>query len=57
MTVFVPLKGTLVSGIPRQTFPEGLAEELEAFKVRPTELDSALTAWRGGAFQINTWTV
>ena len=35
-----PLKGTIVSGIPHQTFPEGLIEELEPFKIRPADLDS-----------------
>ena len=35
-----PLKGTIVSGIPHQTFPEGLIEELEPFKVRPADLDA-----------------
>jgi predicted AlkP superfamily phosphohydrolase/phosphomutase len=37
-----PLKGTLVDGLPRQTFPEGLMDELRALKVRPRELDSEL---------------
>ena len=36
-----PLKGTIVSGIPHQTFPEGLIEELEPFKVRPADLDAS----------------
>jgi type I phosphodiesterase/nucleotide pyrophosphatase len=36
-----PLKGTIVSGIPHQTFPEGLIEELEPLKVRPADLDAA----------------
>ena len=36
-----PLKGTIVSGIPHQTFPEGLIEELEPLKVRPADLDRA----------------
>jgi len=35
-----PLKGTIVEGIPRQTFPEGLIEELDALKVRPTDLEA-----------------
>lgn len=39
-----PLKGTIVSGIPHQTFPEGLIEELEPFKVRPADLDPATLA-------------
>ena len=34
-----PLKGTLVEGIPRQTFPEGLIDELEPLKVRPSDLE------------------
>ena len=33
-----PLKGTLVSGIPKQTFPEALVGELEADKVKPADL-------------------
>jgi len=37
-----PLKGTIVEGIPRQTFPEGLLDEVSALKVRPTELDDSL---------------
>ena len=37
-----PLKGTIVEGIPHQTFPEGLIEQLEGFKVRPADLDQAL---------------
>jgi hypothetical protein len=39
-----PLKGTIVSGIPHQTFPEGLLEQLEQYKVRPADLDPALLA-------------
>jgi len=39
-----PLKGTIVSGIPHQTFPEGLIDQLEQFKVRPADLDPALVA-------------
>ena len=35
-----PLKGTIVAGIPHQTFPEGLIEELSPFKVRPADLDA-----------------
>ena len=34
-----PLKGTIVEGIPRQTFPEGLIEEIDALKVRPADLE------------------
>jgi len=37
-----PLKGTIVEGIPHQTFPEGLIEQLERFKVRPADLDPAV---------------
>ena len=37
-----PLKGTVVEGIPRQTFPEGLIDEVEAMKVRPPELPPSL---------------
>jgi len=36
-----PLKGTLIEGIPRQTFPEGLVEELEPLKVKPVDLSAA----------------
>lgn len=36
-----PLKGTLVEGIPHQTFPEGLIDEVEPFKVRPEDIDAA----------------
>jgi len=39
-----PLKGTIVAGIPHQTFPEGLIEQLEGFKVRPVDLDPAVVA-------------
>jgi predicted AlkP superfamily phosphohydrolase/phosphomutase len=37
-----PLKGTIVEGIPHQTFPEGLIDELEPLKVRPADLPPAL---------------
>jgi hypothetical protein len=37
-----PLKGTIVEGIPHQTFPEGLVDEVEPLKVRPQDLDAAL---------------
>ena len=37
-----PLKGTLVEGIPHQTFPEGLVDEVEPLKLRPQDLDPAL---------------
>ncbi len=37
-----PLKGTIVSGIPHQTFPEGLIDEVEPLKVKPDGLDQAL---------------
>jgi len=33
-----PLKGTIVSGIPKQTFPEALAGELAAEKVKPADI-------------------
>ena len=36
-----PLKGTIVAGLPRQTFPEGLIDELEPLKVKPSDLDGA----------------
>jgi predicted AlkP superfamily phosphohydrolase/phosphomutase len=36
-----PLKGTIVEGIPRQTFPEGLLDEVAPLKVRPANLDVA----------------
>ena len=36
-----PLKGTIVEGIPRQTFPEGLLDEVASLKVRPGDLDTA----------------
>jgi predicted AlkP superfamily phosphohydrolase/phosphomutase len=37
-----PLKGTIVEGIPRQTFPEGLLDEVAPLKVRPEDLDAGL---------------
>jgi hypothetical protein len=37
-----PLKGTIVEGIPRQTFPEGLIEEIDALKVRPADLKAEM---------------
>jgi predicted AlkP superfamily phosphohydrolase/phosphomutase len=37
-----PLKGTIVQGIPRQTFPEALIHELEADKVKPDGLEGEL---------------
>lgn len=37
-----PLKGTIVEGIPHQTFPEGLIDELEPLKVRPADLSDTL---------------
>jgi predicted AlkP superfamily phosphohydrolase/phosphomutase len=37
-----PLKGTIVKGIPRQTFPEALIDELEADKVKPAGLEGDL---------------
>jgi predicted AlkP superfamily phosphohydrolase/phosphomutase len=33
-----PLKGTIVSGIPKQTFPEALMHDLEADKVKPADI-------------------
>jgi hypothetical protein len=33
-----PLKGTIVEGIPRQTWPESLLADLEADKVKPADL-------------------
>ena len=36
-----PLKGTIVDGIPRQTFPEGLIDSLQPLKVKPEDLDAA----------------
>ena len=36
-----PLKGTIVQGIPHQTFPEGLIDELQPLKVKPADLDDA----------------
>ncbi|HEV8337356.1 MAG TPA: alkaline phosphatase family protein [Candidatus Polarisedimenticolia bacterium] len=37
-----PLKGTVVEGIPRQTFPDSLMREIEPLKVKPEALDRAL---------------
>ena len=39
-----PLKGTLVEGIPHQTFPEGLIDEVAPYKVRPQDIDPATIA-------------
>ena len=36
-----PLKGTIVDGIPHQTFPEGLLDSLEPLKVTPESIDDA----------------
>ncbi|HEU4403184.1 MAG TPA: alkaline phosphatase family protein [Candidatus Polarisedimenticolia bacterium] len=36
-----PLKGTIVRGIPHQTFPEGLIDEIDPLKVRPSDLEDA----------------
>jgi len=36
-----PLKGTIIQGIPRQTFPEGLVDQLEPLKVKPADLSAA----------------
>src|SRR5262249_5075957 len=33
-----PLKGTIVAGIPRQTFPEALIDELGDAKVKPEDI-------------------
>ncbi len=33
-----PLKGTIVSGIPKQTFPEALIGDLDADKVKPSDI-------------------
>jgi predicted AlkP superfamily phosphohydrolase/phosphomutase len=37
-----PLKGTVVEGIPRQTFPESLLADIEPLKVKPEDVDPAL---------------
>jgi predicted AlkP superfamily phosphohydrolase/phosphomutase len=37
-----PLKGTMVEGIPRQTYPETLLGEVEPLKVKPEQVDPAL---------------
>jgi predicted AlkP superfamily phosphohydrolase/phosphomutase len=37
-----PLKGTIIEGVPHQTYPEGLIDELEPLKVRPADLDADL---------------
>jgi predicted AlkP superfamily phosphohydrolase/phosphomutase len=39
-----PLKGTVLEGIPRQTYPESLMKEIEPLKVKPESLDPALVA-------------
>ena len=39
-----PLKGTIVEGIPRQTYPESLLAEIEPLKVRPEAVDRDLLA-------------
>lgn len=39
-----PLKGTIVDGIPQQTHPAELIEEVGALKVAPADLDPALMA-------------
>jgi len=44
--------GTLSNGFRE----EDLIDGVKAFNPRDV-LDSALTAWRAGAFQLNTWTV
>ncbi len=37
-----PLKGTIVAGIPRQTFPEALIDDLNADKVKPADLPATM---------------
>jgi len=37
-----PLKGTIVSGIPKQTFPEALIDELDADKVKPADIPASM---------------
>ena len=37
-----PLKGTIVAGIPRQTFPEALFDDLEPDKVKPADLPASM---------------
>ena len=39
-----PLKGTIVDGIPRQTHPPELIDELSVLKVAPADLEPALMA-------------
>jgi predicted AlkP superfamily pyrophosphatase or phosphodiesterase len=39
-----PLKGTIVDGIPQQTYPPELIDELAPLKVAPADLDPALLA-------------
>jgi predicted AlkP superfamily phosphohydrolase/phosphomutase len=39
-----PLKGTVVEGIPRQTYPEALLSEIEPLKVKPEAVSSELVA-------------
>ena len=39
-----PLKGTVVEGIPRQTYPASLQAEIEPLKVKPEAVDPALVA-------------
>ena len=39
-----PLKGTVVAGIPNQTFPDSLMKEIEPLKVKPEAMDPALVA-------------
>jgi predicted AlkP superfamily phosphohydrolase/phosphomutase len=36
-----PLKGTIVKGIPRQTYPEDLIDEIDPLTVKPAGLDEA----------------
>jgi Type I phosphodiesterase / nucleotide pyrophosphatase len=37
-----PLKGTVVEGIPKQTFPDSLLRDVEPLKVKPEEMDPKL---------------
>jgi predicted AlkP superfamily phosphohydrolase/phosphomutase len=39
-----PLKGTVVEGIPRQTYPDSLLAEVEPLKVKPQAVDRELLA-------------
>jgi predicted AlkP superfamily phosphohydrolase/phosphomutase len=39
-----PLKGTVVEGIPKQTYPDALMKEIEPLKVKPESVDPTLVA-------------